>query len=215
VSVPPPTPEPPDRPGHPGHTGLGGFAGHEGAGPGRDPQAGPELSRLFDDLEQQAEGLALAERDLELQERRQAEYGAVTFEARLHASVGDRVAFAVTGAGTLIGTLDRVGQGWCLLDASASEAGAWWLVPLHAVATARGLSGRAISEAARSVVTRLGVGSALREVAATRARVLVLLRDGTAAAGVLGRIGADFVEVVDEAGAVSVVVWASVAAVRH
>jgi hypothetical protein len=65
------------------------------------------------------------------------------------------------------------------------------------------------------VVTRLGVGSVLREVAATRARVLVLLSDGTVAAGVLGRIGADFVEVVDEGGAVSVIVWASVAAVRH
>jgi hypothetical protein len=206
VSVPPTPPEPPEFPGS---------AYSQGSGRGRAQQTGPELSRLFDDLEQQAEGLALAERDLELQERSRAEYGAVTFEARLHASVGGRVAFAVAGAGTLAGTLDRVGQGWCLLDASADEAGAWWLVALGAVTSARGLSDRAVSEAARSVVTRLGVGSVLREVAATRARVLVLLSDGTVAAGVLGRIGADFVEVVDEGGAVSVIVWASVAAVRH
>ena len=52
---------------------------------------------LFDDLEQQAEGLALAERDARVAERCRAEYAEVDLVARLHASVGTPVQVEVRG----------------------------------------------------------------------------------------------------------------------
>ena len=55
------------------------------------------LDGLLDDLEQQAEGLALAERDALVAEQRRAEYAAVDLSGRLHASVGDALRLDVRG----------------------------------------------------------------------------------------------------------------------
>jgi len=154
------------------------------------------LVDLFEDLEQQAEGLHLAARDAELPDRRRAEYAGVTFAARLHASVGSAVVLTVSGVGPLRGTLARVGVDWCLLEATSSARE--WVVALPAVSQAGGLSDRALNEMARPVIARLPMRSALRGISQSRSEVVLHHIDGTHVRGRLARAGADFVEVVCE-----------------
>lgn len=149
------------------------------------------LGDLFDDLEQQAEGLAFAERDTEVAEQRRAEYAQVDLAARLHASVGARLLVTVTGVGPLDGVLRRVGEGWFLLEAGAQD----WVVRLSSVASVRGLSERGLPASARPLTARLGWASAVRGVAETGTEAVVHRGDGSMSHGVLGRVGADFVEV--------------------
>src|SRR4051795_5031890 len=94
------------------------------------------LLDLFDDLEQQAEGLALAGRDAEVAEQARAEYARVDLDARLHASLGAGLRLWVPGLGPLDARLLQVGDGWCLLVDERTE----WLVRTAAVASVRGLS---------------------------------------------------------------------------
>ena len=148
------------------------------------------LLGFFEDLEQQAEGLALAERDAEVAERGRAEYARVALTSRLHASLGRRVTLGVPGCGPLTGTLSRVGRDWCLLDGGGRE----WVVRLTAVAHLRGLTDRAVPESAQPLAARLGTGSAFRGLAESRTTVVVHALDGTTYRGLFRRVGADFVE---------------------
>jgi hypothetical protein len=148
------------------------------------------LFDLFDDLEQQAEGLALIGRDAEVAELSRAEYAQVDLAARLHASVGRPVRLGVCGLGLVEARLAGVGEGWCLVANGQTE----WLVRTAAIRSARGLSQRGRAAVARSVTARLGLTSTLRGVAETRAEVVVHHLDGTSQRGLLGRVGADFVE---------------------
>ena len=169
------------------------------------------LGPLFEDLEQQAEGLALDARDAEVAELRPAEYAHVRLDARLFASVGMRLQLAVSGAGTLDGRLHRVGDGWCLLDAGAHE----WLVRLPAVLSMRGLADRGTVPEARPVTARLGLGSALRGLAQARLEVALHRSDGSLLRGVPGRVGADFLEVgIGDHAGVEVVPFEALSAVR-
>ena len=169
------------------------------------------LVPLFEDLEQQAEGLAMDARDAEVAELRPAEYAQVALEARLFASLGTRLQVAVAGAGTLEGRLHRVGDGWCLLDTGGQE----WLVRLPAVLSLRGLAERAAAPGARPVTGRLGLGSALRGLALARLEVALHRTDGSVLRGLPGRVGADFVEVrVGESPVVDLVPFAALGAVR-
>jgi hypothetical protein len=148
------------------------------------------LGGLFEDLEQQAAGIHLAERDAELADRARGEYAAVSFASRVHASLGREVALTIGGE-VVEGTLMQAGVDWCRL----SGAGRTWLVRLAAVATARGMSARALPEAARPAVARLTFGSALHRLAEESAEVLLHVEAvGGLRVRVL-RIGADFVEV--------------------
>jgi hypothetical protein len=167
------------------------------------------LLDLFDDLEQQAAGLALSERDALVTEQSRAEYAGVDLVGRLHASVGSRLHVDVTGLGTLDGSLTRVGQGWCLLDVS----GQGWLVALPAVVSVRGLAGGGVAPEARPVAARLGLGSALRGLAEGRGEVVLHRLDGQTLRGLLARVGLDFVEV-GTRERVDVVPFGAVAAVR-
>lgn len=169
------------------------------------------LVQLFEDLEQQAEGMHLADRDGELADRSRSEYSSVSFEARVHASVGARLRLSVSGVGTLAGTLVRAGKGWLLLE--TSTPGQEWVVCLDAVTQAAGLSGRAVNELARPVSGRLPLRSALRGLADAQVVVTVHHSDGTQSAGRLGRVGADFVELVDRDG--DVLPLSMVSAVRR
>jgi hypothetical protein len=171
------------------------------------------LARLLEDLEQQADGLAMAERDAQVAELSRAEYAQVDLAGRLHASVGRRLQVTITGAGTVDGSLARVGQGWCLLEVGAGE----WIVRLPAIGSVRGLSDRSLGVEARSLGARLGVGSALRGVGGTGGEVVVVRLDGGSTRGSLGRVGADFVDLrLGEArsGLLETVPFATVAAVR-
>jgi hypothetical protein len=150
------------------------------------------LLDLFEDLEQKAEGLHLAERDAELADRSRAEYAAhVDFASRVHASVGTPLALTVTGLGVLDGTLRSAGLDWCLLETSAEQE---WVVRLAAVGEARGASDRALSEPARPVVARLALGSALRRLADARSTTVIHGLDGSQSRGLIGRVGVDFLE---------------------
>jgi hypothetical protein len=155
------------------------------------------LLGLFDDLEQQAEGLALVERDAEVAELSRAEYAQVSLTARMHASTGCAVTLGVAGLGILAGTLARVGDGWCLMesrDGGRESLAREWIVPFAAVSWAAALSERGLDEASRPVSARLGLGSAVRGVAAERAAVRAHLRDGSVLHGHPARVGADFLE---------------------
>ncbi|CAN5470673.1 hypothetical protein BH11ACT8_BH11ACT8_25210 [soil metagenome] len=172
-----------------------------------------QLFGFLDDLEQQAEGLYAAERDLEHADRARSEYQQVSLAARLMASLESEVVVHVTGVGAVRGRLDRVGQGWCLVHGAAQE----WVVPLRAVAAVEGGSPRAVPEVAWSPVTRLGLGSALRRLAEAGERCVLRRLDGGVHDGVLHRVGQDFVEVSEGAGAgarLTLVAFAAIAAVQ-
>lgn len=175
------------------------------------------LLDLFEDLEQQAQGLHLLERDAEVADRSRAEYAQVELVSRLHASVGGRVVLGLAGVGIVDGLLARVGADWCLVQTGKERE---WVVRVAAVRRARGLSPRAVSEVARPAVARLGFGSVLRGIAEARASSVLHHLDGSQTQGRLGRVGADFAELfpVDQEqpwpGDADVLPFAQVAAVR-
>ena len=166
------------------------------------------LLDLFDDLEQQADGLALAERDALVAEQSRAEYAGVDLASRLAASVGGRVRLDVRGVGGLDGVLRRTGDGWLVLDAG----GRAWVVVLAAVRRARGLADGAVDAAARPLTTRLGLASALRGLAEGRWETVLHGRDGQVTRAVLGRVGRDFVEARTPDGSLEVVPFTAIAA---
>ncbi|RYU12854.1 hypothetical protein [Nocardioides iriomotensis] len=169
------------------------------------------LLAVFDDLEQQAEGLALGTRDAELAELGRSEYAAVDLASRLHGAVGSRVRLGVRGVGALDGRLARVGSDWMLLETDPHE----WLVRIAALDQVRGLGERAVDPRHRAPTARLGLGSALRGVAEERDPVLVHLLDGGTVRGTPRRVGADFVELADPDGGVVVVALGAVAGARR
>ena len=172
------------------------------------------LFEVLDDLEQQAEGLALVARDAAAGERARELYSEVDLASRLHGSVGAPVELVLPGAGTVRGRLARAGRGWCLLSAD-EDAGPELIVNLDGVLSVRGLAPRATPERARAVTARLGLASALRGVAAEAEPVVVVRRDGAVRRGMLGRIGADFVELLVESGPPEVLPMAAVVVLRR
>ena len=149
-----------------------------------------QLFALLDDLEQQAEALYDAERDVDLADRSRAEYAAVTLASRLMASAGRPVTLEVEGIGAVTGELRRVGDGWCLLHGAAQD----WVVRLAAVLAVEGASERSVPEVAWSPIARLGLGSALRRLADAGERCVLHTVSGTAYDAVPVRVGRDFVE---------------------
>jgi small nuclear ribonucleoprotein (snRNP)-like protein len=189
------------------------------AGDDQAAQADDGVAAVLEDLEQQAAGLVLAERDAELLDRARGEYAGVELAGRVHASLGSRVTLELLGGRGLEGRLAAAGSGWCSVSPAPASASipetAATVVRLAAVVTAAGLSARAVPEQARPVTTRLGLGSALHRLAGQRRDVVVDLVTGRSVHGRLGRIGADFVEL-ETAGAsgIMLVAFAGVAAVR-
>jgi hypothetical protein len=108
----------------------------------------------------------------------------------------------------------RVGEGWCLVS-DPSPGGAEWLVASTAVVSARGLSPLARPPSLRPVTSRLGLGSVLREVAAELSAVTLHSRDGQSRRGRLARVGKDFLELLPHDGAVEVLPFSGLAAVRR
>jgi hypothetical protein len=163
---------------------------------GRSEHAGVFLSweeQLFsvlDDLEQQAEALYDAERDLDLADRSRSEYARVTLASRLMASLDAAITLEVRGVGRVAGILQRVGTGWCLLHGGGLD----WIVRTGAITVVNDASPRSVPEVAWSPVTRLGLGSALRRLADAGEHCVLHLVDGSRHEAVLTRVGEDFVE---------------------
>lgn len=199
---------------------MGGDAASDDASSGLSGGLGAAgLGGLFEDLEQQAAGMHLAERDAELLDRARGEYASVTLASRVHASIDRRVVLTLTGGELLDGTLVGAGPDWCIV--STPEPLADWLVRLAEVAVAQGLSGRAVPEAARPAVARLGFGSALHRLAGESPLVVLHLVSGRDLRVRVVRIGADFVEVEPErpdstvaVGSAALVPFGAVRAVR-
>jgi hypothetical protein len=151
------------------------------------------LFALFDDLEQQAAGLHLAEREAEVEELAMAEYAQVTLEERLHGARGAAVRLRLVDGNLLNGTLRRVGRDWLQVD---DPHGCSWMVRTAAVAAVSGLGARAVNEDALPVTARLSLRSALRALAEARGECVLHLVGGDRVEGIPGRVGQDFVEVI-------------------
>lgn len=147
------------------------------------------VGALLEDLEQQAQGLALAERDAEVGELSLAEYAQVAIAERLHASRGTQVRLQLLGGLTVSGVLARVGDDWALVVGPGE-----WLVPHQAVCTVAGASHRAHPAATWPVVDRLSLRALLRRLATDAEGCLVHFVDGQRAEGRVGRVGKDFFE---------------------
>jgi hypothetical protein len=173
------------------------------------------LVDLFEDLEQQAEGAALAARDVEVAELARGEYAEVDLASRIHASLGRQVEASLEGL-VLRGRLARAGDGWCLLVHDAGDGRVdEWVVPSAGLLALRGLSPQAQPLGQRPLPARLGLGSVLRSVAEAQEPVLVVRSDGERRQGRVGRVGRDFLELVEEPGGVAVVPFSAVVAIRR
>jgi hypothetical protein len=149
------------------------------------------LLSLFDDLEQQAEGLHLEERRHEVEALASADFAEVSLESRLLGSLGTDLVVRLAGGLLVRGVLLRAGSGWLLLR---DEHDAPWLSPAGAVLSVAGLSGRSAAPEARTVQARHGLASAQRALATEGGECVIHLHDGQRLEGRLGRVGADFVE---------------------
>jgi hypothetical protein len=145
--------------------------------------------RLFDDLEAQLEQADQAMFDTEVADRTRREMARVRLADRLRGSAGASVVIRVVALGPLPGVVEATGPDWVL---ATEPAGGEVLVPLRAVLSLTGLSGRAaVPGSEGAVAARLGLGYALRRIARDRSTVLVTLTDGSTARGLVERVGAD------------------------
>ena len=154
------------------------------------------LLDLFDDLEAQAEGLALERREEDVADLARAEYAEIGLAERLQGSVGGTVALEVAGGARLHGRLHRVGRGCAAV--TPAELPLLHLVNLAHVLSVATVSPLATSEQALPVTSRLGLASAVRHLTEEVDAVTVLLSDGRRVSGQVVRVGADFVEVLTE-----------------
>ncbi len=168
------------------------------------------LFAFLDDLEMQAQALYDADRAGELADRSRSEYAVVTLVSRLMATVDDDVNLDLLGVGPVTGRLRRVGPDWCLVNGASQD----WVVRLAAVKAVEGASPRSVPEVAWSPVNRLGLASALRRLADSGVPCRLHAVDGTTRDGVLGRVGADFVEITVARGGVALVARDSLAGVQ-
>ncbi len=152
---------------------------------------------LLDDLEQQAEGLQLVERDLEVADRSRAEYAQVSMASRLHAVAGRQVRLTLLGGLSLAGTVDRTGADWLLLTDQVQRE---WIIRQGALAVLQGASSRSVPDDALGVLRRLSLRSVLRRLGEEGADCLLHLVDGGRLDGRLLRLGEDFAEVRLEGG---------------
>ncbi|MCW2762157.1 MAG: hypothetical protein JWR85_2358 [Marmoricola sp.] len=168
---------------------------------------------VFDDLEQQAAGLHLAERDAEVADLTVAEYSLVSLGARLHASLGLTLRLRLVGGHQVSGRLARVGEDWLLLVDRSAE----WIVRYDGIVSVGGLSPRADSEETWPVMDRLTLRAVLRRLSGAGAPCLVHFVDDYQVGGRVGRVGKDFCELHVGEGqdrSVQVVPVASVAALQ-
>lgn len=157
------------------------------------------LLDLFDDLEAQAAGLSQVARDEDVADLARAEYAEVALVERLHGSLGVEVRLEVAGGATVRGPLQRVGRG-CAAVRSTDVPRVLHLVNLDHVLSVSTTSTRAEASASLPLTSRLGMAAAARHLAEEADEVSMRLADGRRLAGVLSRVGADFLELTPTAG---------------
>lgn len=148
--------------------------------------------RLFADLDAQVEAAADDEQAAEVVDRTRREQARVRLRDRLAAHRGSTIEVHVVGAGRIRGAVDVVGADWFAVHTVGGDV----LVAAQAVLTVRGLGRRArVPEREGAVESRRTLAHALRVLMRDRATVRVDLRDGGHLAGLVERVGADFVDV--------------------
>jgi hypothetical protein len=152
---------------------------------------------LFDDLEGQLDAADSAELAAEVRERERAEAARLRVVDRLRGGLGREVDVVLAGGHRERGALRRVGADCLLLEIGDADV----LVALAAVQSVGGLTVRSVEPGSEGLVAaRLGLASMLRGLARDRARVRVSTGQGVLLTGYLSRVGADFVELTEEAG---------------
>jgi hypothetical protein len=148
---------------------------------------------LFTDLEAQAEALEVAARAAEVGERTRVEVSGLAVHDRLRAAVGTSVRIRLAGGLPIVGTVQRVGPDWLLLD---EGAGRECVLSTAAVRSVSGLGRLSAVPGSEGVVeSRLALRSALRGIARDRSAVRVHLVDGDVLDATVDRVGVDFVEI--------------------
>lgn len=160
---------------------------------------------LFDDLEGRLEAADRADLEAEVRERERAERARLRVVDRLRAALDAELDLTLVGGRRERGTVRRVGADCVLLDAGTGDGtegiAADVLVALAAVQSIGGLTPRSAEPGSEGVVgARLGLTSVLRGLARDRARVRIRTTDGTQHVGYLSRVGADYVELTEDAG---------------
>lgn len=158
------------------------------AGSRRPYRGDMRWAALFTDMELQLDALERSDREQAVADITRAERASVALADRLRACEAGDVRLVLRDGRALAGTVLDVGPVWLLL----AEHGREHLVPFAAVATVAGLGPAAPPET--GVLSRLGLGHALRAVARDRAVVRVLTTAGETV-GRIDAVGADHVDV--------------------
>ncbi len=148
--------------------------------------------RLFADLEVDALGLDMLERDAEIMDRTRAELASIRLADRFRAAIGVTVSVRVEGADGLRGQVRQVAACWLLLATSEQVE---WLVAWSALLGVTGLPAQASPSRGSQIAERMGWPATWRALARNRDEVHVVRRDGSVVTGVPERAGADFVEI--------------------
>lgn len=159
--------------------------------------------KLFTDLEGMAGDDALAERDALVHDLRDGERAAMTWRQL----VGGQVSFEVAGAGRVDGSVQSGND----LVIHVLTDRAHVLVNPDAVMAVLSSSRRATKSS--TVTSRLGWPHVFRMLQRDRDRVQVHRTDSSTWAGTVVIVGADFVQIRDEAGNAPMIPYAALAAV--
>ncbi len=162
---------------------------------------------LFTDLEAQMGAAEHAQFQSEVQDLTRSERAGIELGARLVSAKGTMVSLRLADGETVRGVLVDAAAQWLLIG----DAGPQTLIPVHAITLVSGLPPR--STELSEVEKRLGIGHALRALARDRARVIVDTMAGSAS-GIIGVVGADFIEISTGVGASVALPMAAITRVR-
>jgi hypothetical protein len=151
---------------------------------------GMRWDALFQDLESQLQAATDARQESEVRDRTRAEQARVTLLQRLAGQMGRPVGVSTKGGRSLTGVLTNVGSQWIALAVEERSV----IVPLSSVQVLRSL-GRSVGQPLAGIEAKLGLGSALRALSRDRAHVALWVASPSSRyAGVIDRVGADFVD---------------------
>ncbi len=162
---------------------------------------------LFADLETQLGAAEQAQFQADVQDQTRSERAGIELASRLLNARGTAVVLTLRDGEVARGVVVDAAAQWLLLGASGPQT----LVPIAAIAMVSGLPTRTAE--LTDVERRLGMGHVLRALARDRARVIVATGAGEVA-GLIGVVGADFIEVSTTVGSSVAVPMAAITLVR-
>ncbi len=163
---------------------------------------------LFADLEAQMEAAERASFLADVQDLTRSERAGVELAARVMHAHGTTVAITTRDGETVHGIVVDSATQWILMGKTGPQT----LVPVRAVVQIGGLGPR--TAAVGDVSRKLGIGHVLRALARDRARVVVET-GATAVQGLIGGVGADYVEVATGMEAMTLVPFDAIMRVRQ